>query len=559
MTLNANTGRHQRAARRLATRLRRAPPVSALIVVAILAASAPGWSGQPLPVDGEFQIAPAGEGPRYPHVAVAADGASVVTWISGARVEARRYDDDGVAVGGRLLVRDQALTYGGGVSTEMDRNGGFVVVWGGSGSRYGIQRGYGQLFSSQGDPRGDVFELDQKTDGPAWGMSSAMSPSGEFVVVWSGYWGGLNGQRFASDGARLGPELDLGSGHSPSVSMDGDGDFVLAWRVFASTRRTDVLARRFRRSGAAIGPEFQVHGQGAGFRDHAAAAAAPDGAFAVVWVSTEEDGDRILGRLYDGAGRPIAGELPIDAQGERVRGTPAVVMGSDGGFCAFWTSAPEEGPSRGIRGRCFDRVGAFDGDEFQVGEYVTFDDSPSAALGADGTLIVVWRRTNGGFGSPLGIVGRRFHRDGGGSGGGGGGGDPSGDRDGDGVADGSDNCPTVANADQEDAGADGCGDACVVARRRPRRDGVARREPDHRRGDGDRSGCRDRRRRRASGRTCMSRSRAGRSTVDPVRSATTSSMGRSRPGSAATSSVGFASRSSGSERRRRVSIGDRRR
>ncbi len=344
------------------------------------------------------------------------------------------------------------------------------MVWGRGADRYDFsQGGFGQLFSRDGGRRGEVFGIDEAAGAPYWGMSTAMSPAGEFVVVWSVYGGVLFSQRFTSDGARLGPEVTLGTGISPSVSMDGDGDFVLAWTSFHSE---DVFARRFSSTGGAVGGPFQVDSEAAGSQTYFAAAdtaMAPTGAFVVVWLSIEgaaRDAE-IFGQLYDAAGRRITEKLHISAVADGTWSGPVVAMGNDGSFCAFWSNGREISPAQGIRGRCFDRRGRSEGDEFNVSRDRARDLSggfhafPAVAIGADGTLVVVWHRSVDAFKGSLGLFGRRYRHIGSG------GGNPGGpcsdaDSDSDGVTDDCDNCPTVPNSDQVDVGGDGFGDACVA-------------------------------------------------------------------------------------------------
>ena len=172
----------------------------------------------------------------------------------------------------------------------------------------------------------------------------------------------------------------------------------------------------------------------------------------------------IFGQLYDATGRRITEELPITALADG-NGAPVVAMASDGGFCVFWSDG-EVSRAHGIRGRCFDRSGRFEGDEFEVSAPDDgFHRSPAVAIGADDTLVVVWHSGVAEFDGSRGLFGRVYRRV---SGGDPGGGDPGGsfcgdaDRDGDGVADPCDNCPTLANSDQADLGDNGFGDACVA-------------------------------------------------------------------------------------------------
>ena len=61
----------------------------------------------------------------------------------------------------------------------------------------------------------------------------AMRPSGEFVVVWAGFYD-VFGQRFESDASKVGPEFQANTfityHHSrPDVAMDGSAGVVVVW------------------------------------------------------------------------------------------------------------------------------------------------------------------------------------------------------------------------------------------------------------------------------------------------------------------------------------------
>jgi hypothetical protein len=67
-----------------------------------------------------------------------------------------------------------------------------------------------------------------------------MDAAGDFVVVWrsggqDGNGDGIFGQRFTSNGAKLGGEFQVntyttGNQDGPAVAMDAAGNFVVVWR-----------------------------------------------------------------------------------------------------------------------------------------------------------------------------------------------------------------------------------------------------------------------------------------------------------------------------------------
>lgn len=147
----------------------------------------------------------------------------------------------------------------------------------------------------------------------------ASNSAGAFVAVWEQSSGTNAGstivaRRFAADGAAAGPPFVVTSEDSnllvldePSVAMDAEGDFVIAWelvevipgqqRLTTRSSRSRVLAQRYSADGTAQGEVIDV----------AMNAEAPD-------VAMDDDGDFVIGWAVDGLisqlAAPVYG-LPI--------------------------------------------------------------------------------------------------------------------------------------------------------------------------------------------------------------------------------------------------------
>ena len=142
----------------------------------------------------------------------------------------------------------------------------------------------------------------------------SMDDDGDFVVVWTsadqdGSTVGVFGQRFDSGGAKAGPEFQVntyaynsqyvgGSSSVPEgVSMDDDGDFVVAWTSFAQEPEPfkftrGVFGQKFSGAGAKVGPEFHANVYLTGDQRDAFVGLADNGTFVVTWNSTfYQDGD----------------------------------------------------------------------------------------------------------------------------------------------------------------------------------------------------------------------------------------------------------------------------
>jgi VCBS repeat-containing protein len=209
------------------------------------------WVGSAVQANSTFA-----NGQFEPHVAVLAGGGFVVAWQSEAQdgsglgIFGRRFDANGIAVGGEFQINsytsnDQVNASIAGLST-----GGFVVVWESTeqdGSSGGI---YGQIYDASGNRVGDEFPINRYT--PNWQGNPTVTAfaDGSFVVIWQsagqdGSGDGIYGQLFSSTGQRVGEEFLIngttaGSQVDPVVTVLGPNDFEVAW-----TSGGDIFARHF--------------------------------------------------------------------------------------------------------------------------------------------------------------------------------------------------------------------------------------------------------------------------------------------------------------------------
>lgn len=267
-------------------------------------------------------------------VALNASGQFVVAWsrytgASAYEIAAKRFDAGGVAQPSEsapgqfvppdgLEARVNTLRSGHQWVPEvaMAADGSFAVIWiDMDGQHDGSGKGiFGQLYKPDGSLRGSEFLVNTYTQGdqtgadPTFGVGLAMDPAGNFVVAWHGP--GRDGdtsatsifaQRFDRNGARVGPEFQVntvaaGNPRGPSLAIDGDGDFVIAWES-----SNGIFYRRFNTAGTAQDPaDVSVSASGA----QAAVAMDDDGDFVVSWLGQDGSGDGISARLYDWVDAP---------------------------------------------------------------------------------------------------------------------------------------------------------------------------------------------------------------------------------------------------------------
>ncbi|MEZ0374632.1 MAG: hypothetical protein ACAI44_36430 [Candidatus Sericytochromatia bacterium] len=251
----------------------------------------------------------------FPDVAVDSDGDFVIVWENNydstsyntvANIHGQRYSSSGSARGDEFVINEPD-TNGGNwdhfPAVAMDQDGDFVVVWpdydqDAEISDYLIR---GRRYSKSGSAKGDQFTVtapDNFVDGDKEGAPDvAMDHDGNFVVAWTydddqdGKYSGIFARRYSSTGSAKGDEFQVNTYTSneqkvPTVGMDAEGDFVIAWRSLGQDGDNyGIFAQRYKSSGREIGSEYQVNEYTGNNQNRPKLAMADDGNFIVTWFS----------------------------------------------------------------------------------------------------------------------------------------------------------------------------------------------------------------------------------------------------------------------------------
>lgn len=383
----------------------------------------------PLPEGGEFRVNSHTAGSQElfaeaPHaVAADADGDFVVTWSSSGQdgdawgVFAQRYAADGASRGPEFRVNQTGANNQWYPNVASSAFGDFVIVWTSAlqdGSGDGV---YARRYDAEGAPLGDEFRVNTTTEDHQRHPTVAMGPAGEFVVVWSGYGQGsdIYAQRYNAAGEQEGNEFRVngttaGQQQFPSIAVDGQGRFVVAWTTDGRDGSgTAVYARRYDADGASGGEEFQANTETAGNQQYARVAASNDGDFVVTWASANQDGSGrgIFAQRFSAGGARRGGEFQVNQVSTGEQFAPTVAADAAGGFVVTWTGA-QDGDMFGVFARAYDAEGDARGSEFRVNTHVAGNQVYSAAASdAAGGIVIVWQ-SDGQDGNFFGVYGQRY-------------------------------------------------------------------------------------------------------------------------------------------------------
>lgn len=290
-----------------------------------------------------------------PDIGAADDGSFVVVWMDWRRgadydadLYAQRFAADGSPMEPNLLlVEEEAVIFGSEAAVGVAPDGSFVTSW--MDFRSGGRRIQARRFDAAGVALGPNFEVSD--DWIVHGSSPAVAVAADhsFVIAWTSWSfpfdiADLYARRFSASGTPLGPPFPvrgpsrLGASH-PAAAFGADGTFTIAWNT---SRR--VYARRYDAVGAPIGGALLVDDDpGQSFKSFPDVACAEDGSFAICWCQRREDAlHDIRVRSFDSAGVPTGSSLtlnstPIMELGPSYDSAPSIALNSQGCYLVAWT------------------------------------------------------------------------------------------------------------------------------------------------------------------------------------------------------------------------------
>lgn len=346
-----------------------------------------------------------------PAVAMDADGDYVVVWegpdevLSG--IYAQRYSVNGSAIGNEIFVNTVATTEQASPDVAMDAHGNFVVVWHSDISTANGRDIRAQRFSAEGQKIGGEFVINSTTEFNQLFPSIAMNVDGDFVIAWQSEHeaseNGIYAQRFNAEAMPVGTEFRVNAytenqQQLPDVAMDANGNFVIAWQSLGQDGNNyGVFAQRYSSGGTEQGTNFQVNTATSYAQWHPSVAMAANGDF-VIAFETRNIGNSnydVAYRVYSADGTAITIPYRVNTFLIEDQKYPVASMDADGDFAISWQSFSQEGLSGKRNGVYAQRIhanGAAKGaTDIHVNTETVWDQlSPAIAMDTDGDILIVW-------------------------------------------------------------------------------------------------------------------------------------------------------------------------
>jgi len=358
------------------------------------------------------------------------DGGFAVVWHgdgqdgSGNGIFGQRFAQNGSLVGNQFLVNTVIANDQTRPSITSISDGGMLIAWESvnqDGSASGV---YAKRYDSSGQVVEDSFVVNSFTSGDQWHVDTAGFMSG-YVITWEsreqdGDLGGIYAKHFDSNNSVVGGELAVNSYMvdtqvNPVISDFSTNNFVVVWQSRAQDGSNyGVFAQKYFANSSKFGPEFRVNTETQDIQANPRIAGLQNGNFVIIWTSLVQDGSSwgIFSQLYDKNGTNIGGEFQVNTYIPNAQYYPDLAALTQGGFVVVWASNGQDGDGYGIYGQRLDENATFIGQEFQVNNFTTGDQSyPKVSGLQDGGFVVTWQ-SNGQDGSGFGIFGQRYDRNG---------------------------------------------------------------------------------------------------------------------------------------------------
>ncbi|WP_395612812.1 beta strand repeat-containing protein, partial [Allosphingosinicella sp.] len=284
----------------------------------------------------------------YPAVTSTSDGGYIVAWQSagqdggGFGIYAQRFDASGVAQGTEFRVNttvagDQEQIAMAGLS-----GGGFVITWDGNGA--GDTQGiFAQRYDANGVALGGEVLVNGSTGLTQLYPSIAALTGGGYVITWQSSdanGSGVFAQRFSAGGVAQGGETLInstttGTQETPSIAALANGGYVIVWTGAGFGEAQGIFAQRFDANGVAQGGEFSVNTWSTNSDISPAVAALADGGFLVTWTS----GSTLTARRFASDGTALGASFQVATSVSFGSAYTAGVAGfADGSYGVAWST-----------------------------------------------------------------------------------------------------------------------------------------------------------------------------------------------------------------------------
>jgi len=286
-----------------------------------------------------------------------------------------------------------------------DASGNYIVVWE-SNSVGSLTDIYFQLFNSQHEKNGNEVMVNSITANFQEKPTVAMNSGGDFVIAWASHSGDYNSifdikARLYKNNLPVGDEFLVNtttelSQTKPRVTMNDNGEFIIAWESWTPNNDRDIFFQRFDANGNKTGVEVRVNNVLAYSQSRQDIKYLSNGNFVITWeswkqIATTSRGYDIFASIYDSNGNVLNKEFLVNTYTDDYQWYSNIEPLDNGSFIVAWCSWEQDGFDGGIYLQKFDSFGNKIGSETLVNStFVNYQWLPKIHKMFNDKIAVVW-------------------------------------------------------------------------------------------------------------------------------------------------------------------------
>ena len=293
-------------------------------------------------------------------------------------------------------------------AVAMDADGRFVIVW--EGEREDDVIIFRQDFNPTGlsVENSEAIENSFEPEGQ-WSPCVTMNASGQSVIAWED-WRNCNQdiycQRYEPHGIKQGDNIkvndDVGSAHQlhPALATNDSGQIVIAWEDSRNCD-WDVYYSLYSKAGTVLISNERVNDdEGVETQWDPSVAMDKDGNFVIAWEDQRDGFSDIFFQRFDATGTRQGGNIQVDAVPDDTnQDQPVAMMNRHGDFILAWDDGRNE--NWDIFARAYDSFGNAKGGSWRVNDDEiagNFQGYCAGAMNKDGAFVISWWDERDGWG-----------------------------------------------------------------------------------------------------------------------------------------------------------------
>ncbi len=246
-----------------------------------------------------------------------------------------------------------------------DANGNYIVVWKSTNQVSADSKGdiYFQRFNTNDSKTGNETPVNTTTAGEQDRPSVAMNSNGDFIIAWASFTDNTSildiKARLYKNNLPVGNEFlvnstTLHTQNNPDVDVKDNGEFIIVWDSwYQDGSDRGVYAQRFNSNGEKVGIEFQVNTTTAYSQARPKVRYRSDGSFIITWESWRQDiltqsGYGMFGRIFDASANSLTNEFQINTHTHDYQWFGDLDVFDDNSFVVVWCSWEQDGDDGGI-------------------------------------------------------------------------------------------------------------------------------------------------------------------------------------------------------------------